>query len=235
MPSSSKTEPIPSSAISLLLFVCPLLLFLIIAPEIPQSQGYHNFADHRRLLGVANFWNVISNVPFVFVGVLGLRAFRDAASRVLFAGVFLTAFGSGYYHLAPDDHRLAWDRLPMTLVFMALLAIVIGEWMGAKWRTRLLAPLIAFGVLSVVWWVWTGDLRVYAIAQFGPALLLAPAMYFHAGIRKLWPVVALYVAAKVAEMSDVEIYSTLPLSGHTIKHFLAALGTYFIYRWNAAR
>lgn len=41
---------------------------------LPQSQQYHHFADDRTFLGVPNGLNVISNLPFVIVGVWGLRS-----------------------------------------------------------------------------------------------------------------------------------------------------------------
>ena len=127
--------------------------------------------------------------------------------------VFFTAFGSVWYHLAPSDHTLIWDRLPMTVVFMALLSIVIGG--------RFLVPLLALGGASVFWWVFTGDLRPYAVVQFGAALVVLPS---------LWPVVAAYGAAKLAERYDGPIYSVLPWSGHTLKHLIAAAACYFILR-----
>src|SRR5690349_24556260 len=102
------------------------LLALLLVPPIPQDQGYHNFADQRELFGIPNFWNVVSNLPFVAVGAVGLWRFhRDATTVVLFAGLFLTGFGSSYYHLDPNDSTLFWDRLPMTLCFAAILAAVV--------------------------------------------------------------------------------------------------------------
>src|SRR5262245_27190595 len=92
-----------------------VLALLRFAPPVVQNQGYHAFADTRRLLGIPNFWNVVSNLPFVLVGILGLAKTRGMTARILFAGVTLTCFGSAYYHLAPDDARLVWDRLPMTM------------------------------------------------------------------------------------------------------------------------
>jgi hypothetical protein len=90
---------------------------------IVQDQAYHAFADTRRLLGIPNVWNVVSNLPFVAVGAAGVALLRkDAAATALFVGILLTGFGSSYYHLAPDDGTLFWDRLPMTIGFMALLA-----------------------------------------------------------------------------------------------------------------
>ena len=49
------------------------LLGLLLVPPIPQSQIYHGFADQRTLFGIPNFWNVVSNLPFVLVGAAGLK------------------------------------------------------------------------------------------------------------------------------------------------------------------
>ena len=235
-PTRSATRlPTKSSAAAgvrwLLISAVLALAFLVLAPPIPQDQDYHLFADQRSVLGFPNFWNVISNFPFLLVGVLGLCAFHDAASRVLFAGVALTAFGSGYYHLHPNDATLVWDRLPITLVFMPLLALVISQWMGPAWGRRLLWPLVLFGIASVVWWRYTGDLRPYAVAQFGPALVMLPAFGFDRTIRGLWPAGALYSLAKLAETFDRGIYAAIPVSGHTLKHLAAALATFWILHW----
>src|SRR6516162_11899469 len=126
-------------------------------PPIPQDQNYHVFADDRTILGVPNFLNVASNLPFVLVGVLGLALlFRRDAVRsdgpirssaewwpllVLFTGVLLTGFGSSYYHLDPDNERLVWDRLPMTIAFMGFFAGMIGERIGGRAGAWLLWPL----------------------------------------------------------------------------------------------
>lgn len=212
----------------------PVLLgvaLLALVPPIPQDQAYHSFADQRTILGTPNFWNVISNARFLAVGIMGLRRFKDAASRVLFAGVLLTSIGSSYYHWAPSDSRLVWDRLPMTLVFMSLLSIVIGIWFDARLGRLLLAPALVFGAASVFWWWSTGDLRPYAVAQFGPLLILLPALIFCKPARGLWPVLLFYAAAKLAEEYDPSIYNWAILSGHTWKHVLAALATFWILRW----
>jgi hypothetical protein len=207
---------------------------MVLWPPIPQPQNYHLFADRRSILGIPNFWNVVSNLPFAVVGVLGLRAFRDAASRILFAGILLTTFGSGYYHLHPSDTTLVWDRLPMTLVFMPLLALVISQWIEPVWGRRLLWPLILFGIASVMWWRVTGDLRPYLVAQFGPAVVLLPAMWFEPKLRGLWPTLAFYGLAKLAELFDGGIFSAISVSGHTLKHFAAGLAAYWILRWRTA-
>jgi len=134
---------------------------LLLLPPILQDQSYHRFADKRTLLGVQNFWNVVSNFPFIAIGAVGLRQFyRDPATIALFLGLFLTAFGSSYYHWNPNDDTLFWDRLPMTLCFMAILAVVIDERVNVKF---VLWPLLATGILSLILWRWTGDLRLYRL------------------------------------------------------------------------
>src|SRR4051812_869156 len=105
-----------------------LLLLLLLLPPIPQPQAYHLFADRQTLCGIPNFWNVVSNVPFILVGAAGLWIVRgNTSASIFFLGVFLTGFSSSYYHWNPDDAGLFWDRLPMTLAFMAILSHVVEE------------------------------------------------------------------------------------------------------------
>ncbi len=147
---------------------------------IAQDPRYHAFADDRAGAGLPNVANVASNLPFVLVGALGLwRARRAARSRlpllVFFGGVFLTGFGSAWYHLAPDNARLVWDRLPLGASCMALLCVVIDRRLGVVPARRLLVPFVLFGLGSVAWWAWgdmrgVGDLRAYGLAQFFPVL-----------------------------------------------------------------
>ena len=109
-----------------------------VVPAAPQPTSYHDFADHRSFFGLANALDVASNVGFLLVGIAGLwvalrprTRFEQRSERwpyaVFFAGMLLTALGSGYYHLAPDNERLFWDRLPMTIAFMSLLAAQAGD------------------------------------------------------------------------------------------------------------
>jgi hypothetical protein len=159
-----------------------------------------------------------------------LIALTDAVSRILFSGVLLTAFGSSYYHWAPDDARLVWDRLPMTIVFMTLFAVVIEE--RLQWRIRASLPtLLTCGIASVLWWRFTGNLWPYVLVQFVPMLMIPALLVMRPGNLALVPVIVCYGLAKVAEQFDAAIYSVLPLSGHTWKHLLGALATLFILRW----
>jgi hypothetical protein len=201
---------------------------LVLVPPIFQDQDYHQFADQRTLFGIPNFWNVVSNIPFIAVGTLGLMKFyQKPATFVLFSGFLLTGFGSSYYHWSPSDETLFWDRLPMTLCFMAILAIAIEERIDARVGALLLWPLLGIGLFSLLLWRWTGDLRLYVWVQFFPCLALpllfltTPAKY--TGLKYWVIAAALYALAKVFELYDREIYSAIVvISGHTLKHFAAA-------------
>ncbi|HZD95649.1 MAG TPA: hypothetical protein VE133_15405, partial [Candidatus Sulfotelmatobacter sp.] len=199
-----------------------VVLFLVLVPPLPQGQSYHAFADRRTILGIRNFWDVVSNLPFAIVGLMGLFAFRDFASRIIFLGIFSTAFGSAYYHLSPDNARLFWDRLPMTIVFMALFAVAIKQ-------RALVIPLVIVGIASALWWRLTDNLWPYALVQFGPLIaLIVIAIRSEPGLR---PVVVFYGLSKVTEHFDRQIFSVLPFSGHTLKHLLAGIATWYILRW----
>src|SRR5262249_48787388 len=156
-------------------------------------------------------------------------AFRESRERLpyffFFAGVLLTAFGSAWYHLAPDHDRLVWDRLPMTVAFLSLFVAFLGARIRQDLVPRLLAPLLALVIASVLYWRITehagrGDLRPYALVQYYPILalglllILYPARYSHSGA--LWSVGVLYGLAKAFELSDEPIFrATGFVSGHT--------------------
>jgi len=229
-------------------------------PRIAQPLDYHNFADQRTLLAVPNCLNVISNLPFLLAGVwglmlvLGLRAAQGRPSitraerwpyLILAVGVALTCFGSAYYHLAPDNARLVWDRLPMTLGFMSLLSAMLMERVNFRAGLLALAPLLIVGLASVVEWYLSelrgaGDLRFYLMVQFYTLLLillilgLFPARYSRGA--DLVAAMGFYALAKIFEVADRPIYSLgHVISGHTLKHLAAALGVFWIFRMLARR
>jgi hypothetical protein len=213
---------------------------------IPQDPEYHRFADTRALWGIPNAGDVLSNLALLLAGLFGLgalaggsrrEALRDPRVRIpyiiFFAGVLLAAFGSAYYHWAPDNQRLFWDRLPMTLAFTSLFVAVIAERASPRWAAWLLLPLLAFGAWSVLYWRWTesagrGDLRPYALDQFGFILCLVVVILLfpsHSKVRisLLW-VAAAYALAKVCEQLDAPIFRfTGFVSGHTLKHVLSGV------------
>ncbi len=206
---------------------------------IAQDPAYHLFADQRSLFGIPNSLDVLSNVPFALVGALGLYVVsRDTVPNrqawwTFYAGVFLTAFGSGYYHLAPDNGTLVWDRLPMTIAFMGFLAIVIREYLSMKLAQRLLLPLLLAGAASVFYWAHTealgrGDLRAYALVQFLPMLLIPMVVLLYRGRSDLGPwlgwMILFYIAAKLLEFFDTAIFAAGDIvSGHSLKHVFAAM------------
>ena len=229
----------------------PLLIFLglmgaslaalLLLPPILQDQDYHQFADVRALFGIPNVWNVISNLPFVVIGAVGLAQCRDdAATIIIFFGILLTGFGSSYYHWSPNDDTLFWDRLPMALAFMAILANAVAERLSAKAGAILLWPLLAIGVFSLLVWRWNGDLRLYGWVQFFPLLAL-PLMFLllppkYTGTLYWIVAAALYALAKVLEHFDDAIYSIGHfVSGHTLKHLVAATACLVVLRYFQTR
>jgi hypothetical protein len=222
---------------------------------IVQDQAYHHFADGRVFLGIPNAADTLSNALFLLVGAAGLlllwRASRARqrvatveemrAYAVLFGAVAVTAFGSAYYHLAPDDARLVWDRLPMAVGFMALVCAVIGERVSVPLGSRLLVPLVSLGVLSVLYWAGSGDLGPYFLTQFGSiaaVVIIAsfwPSRYTHGYV--IFLAIGLYGLAKFAETYDRQVFELTRhvVSGHTVKHLLAAAALWAIYRSVARR
>lgn len=240
----ARFQPVMGRVYALALLAVVLLVLAFVLPPFAQPQGYHDFADHRGWLGIPNYGNVASNVMFLVVGLAGLSAMRTSAvgamasaSRhayaLMFLGLVFTAFGSAYYHWAPSDTRLVWDRLPMTGVFMPLLAATYAE--RLRWRSDLpLLVLTLLGIGSVVYWKLSGNLMPYLIAQGGSILLILLALAIlptpWTERRMLWPALGCYAIAFVCEKLDVDIYQATRgvISGHTIKHLLAAAAFYFI-------
>lgn len=213
--------------------ICIGMLFV---PPIPQAQTYHQFSDTRKLLGIPNASNVLSNIPFLIVGVMGLtfcwqrRVDKNPLNiiySIFFAGIFLTGFGSSYYHLSPANQTLVWDRLPMTLGFMAFVAAVISEWVDHRLR-HTVWPLLIIGVFSIWYWTRTDDLRLYALVQFLPMVLIVLIIGLYESPfnekRALCFALFWYVLAKIFEAVDAQIYSLLRVvSGHALKHVAAAV------------
>jgi hypothetical protein len=211
------------------LAVVAAIAFLFV-PPIHQDPAYHDFADKRTLLGIPNFWNVVSNLPFLFAALWGLRARGDAAWRMFLLGIAAVTFGSAYYHAWPSDATLFWDRLPMTVGFMALFAGLIEDRMSPRAGRLLLIPLLLFGAASILYWRSSGDLRPYALVQFFPMLaiplmmVLFPARY--TDTSGLIALMVFYVFAKVLEWQDHSIADFISTGGHPWKHVAAAIGVF---------
>jgi len=213
---------------------------------IAQWAGYHAFADARHWLGVPNAENVLSNLPFLIVGAWGWTATRGSpAWRTFSLALVGTAFGSALYHWSPDNASLVGDRLPIAWACAALLCGLMSERVDARWSSlgALSAALIVASG-SVAWW-WLGerqghgDLRAYLFVQFLPMLLVPLALLTKMparGARAVpdatwWTVLALYAAAKLVELADHAVLEALiVVSGHTLKHLLAAAAALCLLR-----
>lgn len=216
------------------------LLALFLLPPIAQDSAYHNFADHRTFWGTQNFWNVMSNLPFLLVAIWGFRVLRShpvfqqdwerTSYCLLVTAVAFVAFGSAYYHLSPNDATLFWDRLPMTIAFMSLLATTIGERISMKSGQMFLFPLITVGAASAVYWRFSGDLRPYVLVQFLPMfalpvmLVLLPPRY--TGTGGTVGMIGFYMVAKILELFDRQIGAIVPTGGHPWKHIAGALAIF---------
>ena len=201
---------------------------------IPQPAAYHDFADARGAFGIPRAADVLSNVPFALVALWALARRRGGLAWAAFdVSLLLTAFGSAYYHLAPDDARLVWDRIPIALACAAMLVAVYGETHGSRNTSGALAAMGIAAVASVAWWRSTADLRPYLFLQVAP-LVVVPAWQWLAGRPRRERVLfglafAGYAVAKVFEALDRPVFDAVAIvSGHTLKHLIAALAAALI-------
>jgi hypothetical protein len=227
--------------IGVTLLAIALAVFL---PAMPQPAEYHDFADKRAAYGIENFLDVTSNLAFTLAGLAGLAAvlrprtcFAGAAERwpyaVFFVGVLLTGAGSCYYHLQPNNESLFWDRLPMTVSFMSLIAAQIVDRVDARTGLLALVPMLLLGIGTAVYWILTerlgrGNVVPYAVLQAYSVIVLLqlaathPSRYTHGGA--IYAVFAGYLLAKGFEHFDREIFAlTGAVSGHTLKHVAAGI------------
>jgi hypothetical protein len=219
---------------------------LSIHGDIRQFADYHDFADRRSFFGTPNFFDVWSNLPFLIVGVWGWWRLSRARGHpalarawsgyvLFFIGLIATAAGSAYYHLAPDDARLVWDRLPIALVCAGLMAAAYAEVDGSdSWLTTLCLGVLA--ALSVWWWDYSGDLGPYLVFQTLPVILLPIWFRFRQTPRGEWlwffGALAFLLAARAGEFFDDQVFAALggTIGGHSLKHvFFALAGACIVY------
>ena len=231
----------------IVVLLLPVILLHLLLGPVAQDPAYHAFADQRGWLGIPNFLNVASNLPFVAVGLAGLAgvARRPGAGRlawaVFFGGVMLVGPGSAWYHWSPSDASLVWDRLPMTIGFIGIVVAVLAELKGRRLEVPMLAAGLLLGAYSVAHWRLFDDLRLYLAIQLTPivAVVFVAAAWRSPSLppRYLLAAFALYALAKLAEAVDDRIFALTAqsLSGHTIKHLLAAGAIYALYRMLSRR
>jgi hypothetical protein len=228
------------------------VILLQISP-VSQPLSYHQFADTKDFLGIPNFWNVFSNIPFLVFGLMGMsQSIRVKESSVhkgfffywmfFFIGVALVCIGSGYYHWAPNNSTLVWDRLPMTLAFMSFFAFIVAERVNKTAGLILLPILLLLGIGSVLYWDFTetegaGDLRSYGLVQFLPMIEIPLICFlFPVNNRKIKFLVhafGWYALAKVLEYFDKQVFGLTidQMGGHALKHFAAGMAVYALYKY----
>jgi hypothetical protein len=237
-------------AIALALFAA---LRVVVGP-LPQDPAYHLFVDTRSWGPIPRAGDVLTNAAILAAGLTGLalrrRVHIAADERPVYAlfvlSLLATAAGSAWYHAAPSDARLVWDRLPMTLVIAAILTFVLADRLhpafASAWRT-----FAALGAASVLWWAWTdrggdgGDLMLYVVVRGGAGLailfllLLRRGRHSHAG----WLVAAIVldIVMTACELLDREIFAATRglVSGHSMKHLLAGALLGCILAWLVRR
>lgn len=258
-PDSSQQKSAPASKRSLfdwryvLLIVIALILGLlaIYFSPIRQSRNFYDYADQRLLLGIPHFWNVVSNVGFLVVGLIGLKknhhhslASEPALSfayPLFFVSLIGAFLGSSLYHLLPGPFTLMLDRIPITIGFISLYCIIIAQYLSPKLGKAMLLPTLAYGVLSVIYWYMTdvvdgrGDMAPYVLVQLLPIIHIPLILWLYPNrnnpTQYYLYALGLYVLCKIAESKDDELYQlTSQVSGHTLKHILAALAGYCVYR-----
>jgi hypothetical protein len=232
-------------------FTLLALAAAFLLPPMPQPLDYHDFADQRHAYGVDNFLDVVTNAAFLLAGCAGLvvvfsgrAVFGSPAERwpwaVFFLGVLLTAAGSAWYHLSPDNETLFWDRLPMTVAFMGLVSSQVVDRISVRAGLLLLAPMLIVGAASVVYWIVTeragagnvlpyGVLQGYSVVVLLLMAVLQPSRYTRGS--DLYYIFGWYVLAKLLETFDAEVLALGHLvSGHSLKHVAAAVGGFVACR-----
>lgn len=226
------------------------LLRLSFGP-LPQDPAYHLLADTRTYLGIIpNAGDVLTNLAILAASLFGL-ALRTrmtvapearAAVNVLIAAAILTAFGSAYYHWSPSNATLVWDRIPITMVLMPLLALVMADRVHPLFARHALWPFTALGAASAVLWgvseaMGQGDVLLYLMVRIGTAIAIALLLILrqprHTGT--IWLVAALVceIVMAIFERFDHEVFDLTGglVSGHNVKHVMVGVGLAFVFWW----
>ncbi|MES2611283.1 MAG: hypothetical protein V4679_13625 [Pseudomonadota bacterium] len=239
LPVNSPFQGLSRPEAGLLIGACALAGLAVLGPALPADLHQHGFADQRTLLGIPCALDVLSNLPFAVAGLCGLawwaRLGREAlggVSRALvglfFAGLLLTAVGSGVYHWHPDDAGLLWDRLGMVLPFAGLLGLAAAGRVSPRAGWAAAGTVLLAGTAAVLWWAHSGNLLPWAAVQLGGMLVVlalavlprrADALAVHLGA-----VIAFYGVAKLFEAADHAVLEATGqwVSGHSLKHLIAA-------------
>lgn len=217
-----------------------VVLLAVLLPPLAQPQAYHGFADDRVILGLPNALNVLSNLGFLLVGMIGLplTRFQETAQirrayQLFFLTLIVVTAASACYHLSPNDARLLWDRLPIAVSLAALLSAVLAETgFSRRWT---LTWLVFIGFSATLWWgmspLWGAEnLWPYLAFQAGCMVALLTLLPSLPAPRIFLVALLLYGTAVGAEWLDALIFGWTAelISGHTLKHLLASAAALLI-------
>lgn len=220
-----------------------LLALALFGPVVAQPAQYHAFADQRAIWGLPYAMDVLSNLPFALTGLLGLWRLwvlpprtlgnvQRAMAALFFAGLLLTSIASGWYHWQPDDAGLAIDRTAMAIAFAGILGLAAAGRVSNRAGALLGLALLLLAPLTIQVWSATGNLLPWVLLQSGGmALILWVALLRprHSALDIRWGwVIFAYGVAKLLELNDHDFYQLTGqwVSGHTLKHVVAALAAW---------
>lgn len=224
-----------------------LLTLALLLPGVAQPEHYHAFADQRGWLGLPHGADVLSNLGFVLMGLAGfvvlwradrqrLKGTARALCALFLLGLLCSGAGSAFYHWAPHDERLVWDRLGMSVAFAGLLGLAVQTRIDDISARMTAALVLLAAAASLVVWVQTGNVLPWALLQAG-GMLLVLWLAFVSPRRHVLPlelgwVIGLYALAKLLEMSDSDVFAVTEhcVSGHSLKHWVAALAALPVLR-----
>jgi 1-acyl-sn-glycerol-3-phosphate acyltransferase len=219
-------------------FIC-ISAIAVFSPSVAELDGYIHFADQREALGLPRAMDVLSNLPFLLVGLYGLSVVARTTNPIkpfavaFFVGLVVTSMGSAWFHLHPLEHgRLAIDRLGMLVAFCGLIGLATALKVSLRAGYFVSIFVAVAGLVSVHISNSTGNALPWAIVQFGG---LALVLWFasikntkNQPVLNLWWVVVVYAAAKALEMADQPVFdwTRQVISGHSLKHIVASLAAW---------
>ena len=241
--------PLSRIEIYLLVALLAALLGATLTPAVQQVAHYHAFADQRGGWGMPNVMDVLSNMPFAIAGLWGLWTVRRTQPRVVpqelahrpmavlfFFGLLLTAVCSSLYHWCPDDAGLAIDRLGMVVAFAGLVGLALADRVSARAAWVGTGAMLLLGPVSVVVWASYGNLLPWVVLQ-GGGMLLVLVLAVRSPVSGGWSValgavIAVYAVAKALELGDHAVFAWTHgvVSGHSLKHAVAALAAWPVIR-----
>ncbi len=245
-PPVSPPRPLPWRGATVVgAIVGPAIVVAMMHPVI-RGAGFHTYADQRTTFGIPHFGDVLSNLPFVIIGIAGLFAARDVTGlprglvALLFGSVLAIGLGSGAYHLVPNDATLVFDWMPIGVTAALMVALLVHDRIDPKMGWTAAAILPAAAIVSVaLWWLGGGtgpdggDTRWYGLIQL-TSIALVPVivmLYPRGRLDRGWLLagVACFVLARLIHMRDHQLLDASGvISGHAVKHLFAAAATWCV-------